>query len=377
MSGPQSAADRHDWLRLIRSENVGPITFRQLLRRYGSAAAALDALPGLAERGGKRRIRIAAPAEATREIEALGALGGRHLFWGEPDYPQALAMLDDAPPALSIKGTVGLLGRPKVAVVGARNASASGRKLAADLARGLGAAGLVVVSGLARGIDGAAHAASLDSGTIAVLGGGLDIVYPPENAELQARIGEAGLLLAEMPVGTQPLAQHFPRRNRLISGLSYGVVVVEAALKSGSLITARFALEQGREVFAVPGSPLDARAGGPNDLIKRGAHLTERAEDVLAVVRPMLDRPLAEPPGQDRLQGLLPLGGPPQAPDERVLAAARTKIAELLSPTPTALDDLVRLSGLSPELVLVALLELELAGKAQRLPGQRVVAGLD
>ncbi len=287
---PLSDAERVAWLRLIRTENVGPITFMQLLRRFGTAAAALDALPELARRGGRTRpIRICPRAEALREIETTAAAGARLVARGEPDYPQVLATLDDAPPVLALKGEAGLGHRPAVAVVGARNASALGIRFARQIAAELAGRGLIVASGLARGIDRAAHegalAAGTAGGTIAVLGAGIDVAYPAENAELQARIGEEGLLVAEMPTGTQPKPAHFPRRNRIIAGLALGTLVVEAALQSGSLITARLALEQGREVFAVPGSPLDPRCRGTNDLIRQGATLAEGADDVLRVLR--------------------------------------------------------------------------------------------
>src|SRR5262245_7522359 len=285
---PLSDKERLDRLRLIRSENVGPVTFRSLLRRFGSARAAIEALPDLARRGGRPTpLRICPAAQAEQELGAAERIGARLLATDDADYPEALAAIDDAPPLLYMRGDGALLRRKAVAVVGARNASANGRRLAEDIARDLGAVGFAVVSGLARGIDHAAHRGSLDSGTIAVVAGGIDVVYPPDNEELQREIARRGLIVAEMPPGVVPQAKHFPRRNRLISGLSLGVLVVEAALQSGSLITARMALEQGREVLAVPGSPLDPRCRGTNNLLRQGAILAEGAADVLAALAGM------------------------------------------------------------------------------------------
>ncbi len=359
--------DRLDWLRLIRAENVGPVTFHQLLRRFGSAAAALEALPALARRGGLARPpEILDRAAARRELGEAQRLGARLVAAGEPDYPRALAALDDAPPLLCLKGRRDLLSRPAVGIVGARNASAAGIRIAREMAAELGRAGLLVVSGLARGIDGAAHQGALPTGTAAVIAGGIDVVFPPEHAALQAEIGESGVLVAEMPPGTRPLARHFPRRNRLISGISLGVVVVEAALKSGSLITARFAADQGREVMAVPGSPLDPRARGCNDLIRNGAPLVETAEDVLAALRTL----------SGALEAPCPvwLDGPPEPPGDGELARLRPLIAERLSPVAVEIDELVRQTGASAAAVLAVLLELELAGRLIRLPGGRVAA---
>jgi DNA processing protein len=361
-----TAAQRLDWLCLARSENVGPVTFRVLLHRFGSAEAALQALPGLARRGGRRdSLRIASRADAEREIADAAKANARLVALCEPDYPLALAAIEDAPPLLCLVGQAVVLQRPMVAIVGSRNASAAGRRIAAQIAGELGAAGIVVVSGLARGIDAAAHEASLDAGTCAVLAGGVDIVYPPENRQLHERIGAVGALISEMPLSTAPQARHFPRRNRIISGLSRGVVVIEAAQRSGSLITARFALEQGREVFAVPGSPLDPRCRGTNDLIRQGAILTESGQDVLSALRNGIDGAMAEPPR----------GGPSAPtgiPSEVELERGRPLVLELLGPTPVEVDELVRLSGLSVPAVLGILLELELAGRLSRSPGQKV-----
>lgn len=365
---PLSDRERLDWLRLARSENVGPVTFRRLLERYGSAAAALDALPDLARRGGRTAsLRIATKAQAEAEIDACRRLDARLVGLMEPDYPARLRAVDDAPPLLCVRGHPTLLSRPAVAVVGARNASLAGRKMATIVATGLGAAGIVVASGLARGIDTAAHEAALATGTIAVQAGGIDMIYPPENADLYHRIVEAGAVVAEMPPGTEPQARHFPRRNRVVSGLSAGIVVVEAAARSGSLITARFALEQGRDVFAVPGSPLDPRCAGSNGLLRQGAVLTESADDVLAHLQGTLARPMSEPDAGGRS----PVA-PAEPPDEDALAAARRIVREALSPTPVSVDELVRECQLSVALVATVLLEMELAGRLHRFPGNQV-----
>jgi len=355
---------RLDWLRLIRSDNVGPRTFRALLNHCGSARAALAALPHLARRGGATRAaRVCSREDAERELGAAKALGVTFIAIGEPDYPQRLQMIDDAPPLFAVRGNTAALSLPMVGIVGARNASAAGMRFAERLARDLGAAGFAVVSGLARGIDGAAHRASLGTGTIAALAGGHDQIYPPEHGSLAEAIVMEGALVSEMPMGWEPRARDFPRRNRLISGLAAGVVIVEAAKRSGSLITARMALEQGREVFAVPGSPLDPRTEGSNDLIKQGATLVTEAADVVAVLRPILGQPIevsAEEPETSSVLGAEP------GNDER------TRIMELLGPTPVSIDDLVRLSGCSPALVRVVLLELELAGRLERHGGALV-----
>jgi DNA processing protein len=354
---------RLDWLRLIRSENVGPRTFRALLHQFGDAQAALAALPGLARRGGAgATARICARADAERELKAARAAGISLVALGEPAYPWRLAMIDDAPPLLALRGHLAVLERPMIAVVGARNASAAGIKLAGRLARELGEAGLAVVSGLARGIDAAAHRASLATGTIAVLAGGHNRIYPPEHVELAGAILTAGAALSEMPLDHEPRAHDFPRRNRLISGLAAGVLVIEAARRSGSLITTRLALEQGREVFAVPGSPLDPRAEGSNGLLKQGATLVTEAEDVLAVLRPILGEPL-----ERSLREPEPIAPPP--PTAEPGSDERNRIVELLGPTPVSIDDLVRLSGRSPAVVRIVLLELEVAGRLQRHGG--------
>jgi len=367
-AGPNMGeASRAAWLRLIRSENVGPITFRDLINHFGSAAAALDALPELARRGGARaRIRIASEAEVARELAAAGAMGARFVALGEADYPARLLAVEGPPPLLAVKGGSGVCRRHAVAIVGARNASLAGRKMATLLGRGLGEAGFVVVSGLARGIDAAAHEASLDTGTIAVFAGGLDRLYPPENQGLADRIVETGgALVSEMPFGWEPRARDFPRRNRLVSGIALGVVVIEAAARSGSLHTARFAAEQGREVFAVPGSPLDPRAEGTNELIRTGATLVASAAHVIEGLMPILGRRIepaalasTEPEDFER---------PLDTSDD-----ARRLVLEALGPTPVTVDDLLRATGVRPGELHLILMELTLAGRLDRMAGGRV-----
>jgi DNA processing protein len=345
-----SEGQRLDWLRLIRSENVGPRTFRSLVNHCGGAGAALAALPDLARRGGASRpLRVCPREDAEREIAAAARIGARFVALGEADYPAYLQTVDDAPPLIAIRGNAAVLRGPLIAMVGSRNASAAGVKMAERLARELGAAGFGIA---ARGIDAAAHRASLATGTVAVLAGGQDCVYPAEHAPLVDALVEAGAAISEMPFGWEPRARDFPRRNRLISGISLGVVVIEAAKKSGSLITARMALEQNREVFAVPGSPLDPRAEGANGLLKQGAVLVTEAEDVVSVLRPIIGRPPEQPMEEP---------APGTGPDEPE-ASARARIIALLGPTPVAIDDLIRLSGCSPAVVQTTLLELELAG---------------
>jgi DNA processing protein len=360
---------------LIRTENVGPVTFYQLLQRFGSAGAALAALPELARRGGRKAgFIVASRAAAEQELAAVERAGARLLAWGEPDYPAALAALDDAPPLLTVRGRVELLRRRSIAVVGARNASASGQRFAREIAYDLGRAGLLVTSGLARGIDAAAHGGALASGTAAVVAGGADVVYPEENTALHGEIGRAGVIIAEMPLGTVPQARHFPRRNRLISGISAGVLVIEAALRSGSLITARFAGEQGRDVFAVPGSPLDPRCRGTNDLIRNGAILTETAADVLTGLGLTERTDFAErrsaPYGSTQFR---PLAADKAAPGaESELDRGRLAVVERLGPSPVPVDELVRQCQVSAAIVVTILLELELAGRIDRHPGNLV-----
>ena len=356
---------------------IGPISFYALLRRFGSARAALEALPHLTRRGERNRtVAVVSRAEAEGELAALARIGARLVCWGEPGYPEALAAIEDAPPILTVLGEAELLLRPIIAVVGARNASANGRRVARDLAASLGRGGLVVVSGLARGIDAAAHLGGLETGSVAVVAGGVDTVYPEENRGLYDALARRGAIVAELPLGTEPQARHFPRRNRIISGMSLGVVVVEAAARSGSLITARFALEQGREVFAVPGSPLDPRARGCNDLLRSGAILTESADDVLSQLGPQLQGIDTRLPAMPAAAGgAIPEVGQQSSPsviDPVSEEAGCTLILERLGPTPVPVDELVRQCQMSAASVATLLLELELAGRVERHPGNAV-----
>jgi DNA processing protein len=351
---------RLDWLRLIRTDNIGPRTFRDLVNHYGGARAALAALPALARRGGASApANICTREYAEAEIKAARAIGVEFLALGEPDFPPRLQMIDDCPPLLAVRGKLDILLRPLVAIVGSRNASAAGVKFAERLARDLGAAGFATVSGLARGIDAAAHRASVTTGTIAVLAGGHERIYPAEHVDLLEQILVDGAAVSEMQLAWEPRARDFPRRNRLISGLSVGVVIVEAARRSGSLITARFAGEQGREVFAVPGSPLDPRAEGTNGLLKQGAIMVTDSDDVIGALLPILGRSFDVPieePAQDE----------PGPLDVEPGEDERTRITGLLGPTPVSIDDLVRLSRSSPAIVRTVLLELEIAGRLER-----------
>ncbi len=362
-----SPAERLAWLRLARTERVGPVAFRHLIERFGTAGQALLALPRLAQRGGSSHAPVIAPVERiAAEIEAGERLGARLILSCEDGYPELLAEVDPPPPVIWTLGDTALLSRPTVAVVGARIASAAGQRFARALAVDLGQAGYVVVSGMARGIDAAAHDGALATGTAAVLAGGVDEVYPPEHRDLYARIAERGCVVSEREVGRKAQARDFPRRNRLISGLSQGVVVVEAEVRSGSLITARLAAEQGRDVFAVPGSPLDPRARGTNDLIRQGAVLCEGIEDVLRVLRSPLGHTVRR-------------GAPEPAPlDDPSLDheadALRQRIEALLSPAPIPRDELVRLTGAPAAAVSGALVELSLAGRAELAPGGAAIA---
>ena len=395
-----SDRQRLDWLRLIRSESIGPRSFRSLMNRFGGAAPALEALPELARQAG-RPIRICPLAEAEGEIERLRRLGGRLIALGEADYPVPLQAIDSAPPLIAVLGQVQILQKPAVALVGSRNASAAGMKFTGRLARDLGEADFAVISGLARGIDTAAHQASLETGTVAVLAGGLDEIYPPQNIPLVERIAERGAILSEMPLGWVARARDFPRRNRLVSGLSLGTVVVEAARRSGSLITARFANEQGRLVFAVPGSPLDPRAEGGNHLIREGATLCAEAAHVIEALAPLrrqdsaswLERSaLREASGDPEseamwdeldLSEVTPAPGfvrydvdfdPPRSAEEvegpaGLPPALGRLVLDLLGPTPVALDDLVRASGHAAREINRVLVELELEGQVRRHAG--------
>lgn len=404
MSVRLTDAQRLDWLQLIRCDNVGPRTFRALVNKFGGAGAALEALPGLIRSAkGERAIRLFARDEAEREMEAANRNGVRFVALGEPDYPSTLRAIDAAPPLIAVRGRLDALARPAVAIVGSRNASAAGLAMAERLARGLAKEGVVVVSGLARGIDAASHRASLASGTIAALAGGHLRLYPPEHVELAAAIAETGALISEMPLEWEPRGRDFPRRNRLVSGLALATVVVEAARRSGSLITARFASEQGREVFAVPGSPLDPRAEGANDLLRGGATLCTRVEDILETIAPMISggAPRADLFGEDAPVGrsdplwdesdLFDLGQsaqprtipdhdldePGEAFDHNGAAPAHDdealeRIAAMLGPSPVGVDDLVRAADLPAPTVHMALLELEIEGRIERHGGNRV-----
>ena len=363
MTQALSDAERRDWLRLARTENVGPVTFDQLIGRFGTAGRALSGLPDLARRGGRGApLKVPTPAEIEDELAAGERLGARLICACEPDFPQALAALDPPPPLIWTRGCAQLLDRSVVAIVGARVASAAGQRFARGLASELGGAGLVVASGMARGIDAAAHEGALPSGTIAVLGGGIDDIYPPEHRDLYARIVEAGCVVSESAPGWRAQARDFPRRNRIISGLARAVVVVEAEVRSGSLITARLANEQGREVLAVPGSPLDPRARGTNDLIRQGAALCEGLDDVLRALEGFAG--LREP-GRG-------YAGPPldALPDDGDLAE---RVCALLCPTPVSRDEIVRATAAPAPAVFAALVELSLAGRADLLAGGMVV----
>jgi DNA processing protein len=358
--------DRFDRLRLIRSANIGPISYFQLINRFGNAAAALEAIPALASRAGGRAPKLADTDSIWREIETVDRLGGQYLFVGQGHYPPLLAELDTAPPALIVKGNLRLFQRPAVALVGARNASAAARRFGRELAAQLAREAVLVVSGLARGIDSSAHEGALahPGGTAGVIASGIDIAYPPQNDRLQAQIAEQGILIAEQPPGTAPLARHFPSRNRIIAGMSVATVVVEAAPKSGSLITARLATEAGREVMAVPGSPLDPRAQGCNQLIRDGATLIQSAADILDSIQTMSGK-FAQPASRYDASTPDPLNDDPSDADRRT-------IQNLLSPAPVPVDELIRQSRLSTAQVNMILLELELGGQLERHAGGRV-----
>ncbi|GAY21374.1 MULTISPECIES: DNA-processing protein DprA [Sphingobium] len=356
-----SEQERFNRLRLIRSPRIGPVTFRQLMARFGTAGEALRAVPDLAARGGGKASIVDAKI-VEQEIARSRTAGARYLIMGDADYPFLLEQMEGAPPALIVRGDVSLAARDCVAMVGARNASAAACRFARMLAQDLGQHGAVVVSGLARGIDTAAHQGALESGTIAVIACGIDIAFPPENAELQERLAEEGLLVTEHPPGTQPLARQFPARNRIIAGLARGTLVVEAAPRSGSLITARLAGEAGREVMAVPGSPLDPRAQGCNQLIREGAVLVQSAADVIEAIGAIDPRMVRQPGGH--------FAGEPPSGD--VAERERASVVALLGPAPVPVDELIRLSGLGPAVVQTVLLELELAARLERHAGGKV-----
>jgi DNA processing protein len=349
-------------IRLLRSPNIGPVSYTHLLARFGSAVAALEALPDLAGKGG-RAYRVAAADRIAAKIAAVRKAGARYLFHDSAEYPPLLAASEGAPPILTIRGNAALACAPCVAVVGARNASAAAIKLARDFALALADAGFTVVSGLARGVDGAAHGGALAGAgaTIGVIASGIDIAYPPEHADLQARIAAEALLIAEQPPGTEPLARHFPSRNRIIAGLAAGTLVVEAAPKSGSLITARLAGEFGREVMAVPGSPLDSRAHGCNQLIRDGAVLVQSPQDVIELLTGF------DGAARSILREAAPVWAASENSDE-----APADVADMLTTAPIAVDELIRQSGASASAVQLALLELEIAGRLQRHAAGRV-----
>ncbi len=365
--GPRlSDRQRLHWLRLIRADNVGPATFRDLINRYGSAESALDMLPGLMAAGGAQLpMHIPDVAAAEAELQTATAFGARFVAIGEPDYPPVLRRMEHPPPLIAIKGDAAVFYLPEVAIVGARNASLAGIRMARLLASELGRAGYAVVSGLARGIDTAAHQGALETGTVAVFAGGLDRPYPSDNAALADAIATSGgALISEMPFGWEPRAKDFPRRNRIVAGAAFGLVVVEAAQRSGSLISARMAAEMGRVVFAVPGSPLDPRAAGSNALIKDGAILVTEARDVIDQLAPLLGHPL---PPAESLEEPPDLSATPPPQD-----AERAAVVEALGPTPVAIDEIIRHTGLHPAQVMLVLLELDLAGRLERHPGAAV-----
>jgi len=358
-------------IRLLRSDRIGPISFAQLMTRFGTAIAAIEALPDLVQRSGGRAMRIATVAQVTAEVARVDAAGARYLFADDDEYPALLGHIDNAPPVLTVRGELALLGRPAIAIVGARNASAAACRFARQIAGELAEAGYLVVSGLARGIDTAAHEGAMRiagtglASTAGVIASGIDISYPPENRSLQAEMGERALVIAEQPPGTEPLARHFPYRNRIIAGMGLGTLVVEAAPKSGSLITARLAAEAGRDVMAIPGSPLDSRSRGCNELIRGGATLVQSVGDIIEMIEPFAGLAVqrVSAPGNDN--------PPPRAlaePDDQM----RATLIGLLSPSPVGIDELVRQSGLDSGAVQMILLDLELAGLIERHAAAKV-----
>lgn len=355
-----SDTERRDRLRLIRTQNVGPATFAQLLDRFETAGAAIEALPDLANRGGTRRMQVCSIADAEKEMKRAARIGAKLVAIGEPGYPLRLAEIDAPPPLLYVQGRLDLAAAPMIAIVGSRNGSAVGQKLARKLARDLGHADIVIASGLARGIDGAAHQGALDTGTAAMVAGGIDIIYPPEHGDLQREIAERGLLISARPPGFRPTGRDFPRRNALISGASLAVIVVEAAERSGSLITARMAGEQGRDVFAVPGNPLDPRASGTNRLIQEGAGLVTGADEIIDALAPLLE-------AYDRRPTPAPQSvAPPSSPTPVAEGDARNTVISNLGMAPVDIDELIRATGLPARDVQVILLELDLTGRLER-----------
>lgn len=355
-------AERLARLRLIRTPHVGPVSWHQLMQRFGSGEAALDALPDLVLRGGAGKVRIAPVDMAEQELARAAELGARHIFSDETDYSPLLREVEGAPPVVIVRGDTAMLRRPCVAIVGARNASAIACRFARQLAADLAARDVTVVSGLARGVDTAAHIGALGGSTVGVIASGIDIAFPPENAALQEKIATDQLVIAEQPPGSEPLARHFPSRNRIIAGLAQGTVVIEAAPRSGSLITARRAGDYGREVMAVPGSPLDPRAQGCNLLIREGATLIQTVDDVIEAVGSIDTRMVREPV---RGHTSAPVGGDAGDSDRR-------RVVDLLGPTPVAVDELVRQSGQATATVQLVLLELELAGRVERHAGAKI-----
>lgn len=360
-------AEKFARLRLIRSENIGPITFYRLLDQFSSARVALEHLPDLARKGGRKKaLKISSVSDTETEILALQEIGAHMVFWGTAEYPPLLAHINDAPPILFVRGHLHLMAKKAVAVVGSRNASINGRRFAQSIAQALGESGYLVVSGMARGIDTSAHLGALPSGTVAALGCGVDVVYPRENTGLYNNLIETGAVCSEVTIGTTPQARHFPRRNRIISGMSRAIVVLEACAKSGSLITARMALEQNREVFAVPGPPQDPRVKGSNALIRDGAYLNETANDILQVLSDMSPNAFSE--GRRRAVSTQPM----LSLDDKELDLARDRIHQALDYGPTDVDDFIRDTGQSPAAVAAILLELEVAGKLERQNGNKV-----
>lgn len=366
---PLDSNERMARLQLARSAGIGPVTFRRLIERYGSAQRAAEQVPELSRRGGRAKPLTLAPiSDVKTELEKIHRAGSHLVTYGDDDYPSMLSAIEDAPMTLTVRGQVSLLKKSMIGIVGSRNASLQGRRFAENIAAELGRAGLVIASGLARGIDTAAHTASLATGTVAVVAGGVDVIYPSENEALYAKICEAGAIVAENAFGTQPTAQHFPRRNRIISGLSLGVAIVEGTLKSGSLITAHVAADQGREVWAVPGHPMDPRSGGPNALIRDGATLITGPADILDTLSRLQQRKIISEPKHP------PALFPANDPDAGTLDAARAALIPLLSAAPCGVDDLIAETKIPASVVQIVLLELELAGRLTRHPGNRVSA---
>ena len=354
-------------LRLIRSENIGPITFNQLILRFGNAEKALAAIPNMAQKGGaKRKIKISSEKDAISEAAKLRDMGGKFFHKGEDDYPSFLTTMDDAPPILSLLGNGHLLKKQSFAIIGARNASTNAKRMAQQFATNIGKHDMVITSGLARGIDRHAHIGAFENGTIAVVAGGVDVIYPNENKDIYEEIIKLGAVISEMPLATKPQARHFPRRNRIISGISWGVLIVEAALRSGSLITARFANEQGREVFATPGSPLDARSKGTNNLIRLGAHLCENIDDILNIYNSLSSQYLSE----NQQYNIEPTFV--EDVSEKEITNYRDRIIEAIGNSPVAIDDIIRQLDLPFPIIWVVLMELELAGRLERLPAGHI-----